>query len=71
MSRLVEFGEPAEAEWDQQTLADVAGVLYTLLDREVDRANRVGAKLYGKGRVNRRIDMIQGAYDLVEKAQAL
>jgi hypothetical protein len=71
MKRLVEFGDPMTAEYRQPGLGVIWAELSTLRDREVDRAERVGAKLYGNGRINRRIDMVEEALNLLEKAQEI
>lgn len=71
MKRLAEFGEPHTAEFRQPGLGVIWAELSTLLDREVERAERTRAKLHGPGRVNRRIDMVQDALNLLEKAQEI
>lgn len=71
MNKLVEFGEPHNAEWHQQTIGDISGELYALCEREIDRADRTGASLYGKGRIARRYDLVEKARELLEEAEKI
>lgn len=66
--KLVEFGEPEKQPWSQHTLEDIADELNQLIEQEVDRMDRTGSKLYGKGRLNRRFNLVQKGKDLIDEA---
>lgn len=71
MSRLAEFGEPDKNTFQQDTLSELAGNLYTLLMQEIERAERTGGKIHGVGPIARRVDLVQYALDLLEEAQSI
>lgn len=67
---LREYGNPSEAEWNQQSLSDVAGVLETLYERECEHMEEHGTKTYGKGALAVRLDLVEKARELIDVAEA-
>lgn len=67
---LREYGNPKEAEWQEQTLDDCAGTLATLCERECEHMEARGLKTYGNGALAVRLDLVEKARELIEVASA-
>ena len=63
-----EFGNPSDADWHQQNLGDCVGILESLVEREVERAEKRNAKLFGDGLINVRLELVDKARELLEVA---
>ncbi len=64
-----EYGNPHDAEWQQQTLSDCAGNLETLCERECEHMESNGSKTHGDGALAMRLDLVEKARELIEVAE--
>ena len=66
--KLHDYGNPQDAEWQQQNLNDVVGILETLCERECEHMEERGIKTYGDGPLAVRLDLVEKARELIEVA---